>query len=135
MLGRRTGETGTVTHAEAIDTTVPLRPAVEHDRAVGPAVEHDRATRAFSTSVLVSGIRCTLAYVVFPWLAPALGVAGGVGPALGLVISPIAVGFNVASIRRFQVSGHRWRWHITALNGAVIALLLALLVMDARELL
>jgi uncharacterized membrane protein len=114
-----------VQHAEAVEPAVPLR----------PAAEHERATRAFSSSVLVSGIRCTLAYVVFPWLLPALGLASGVGPALGLVIGPVAIAFNVASIRRFQASGHRWRWHVTALNGAVIVLLLVLLAMDVRDLL
>jgi len=113
-----------VTHVETVDpapTTVP-------------AVEHERATRAFSTSVLVSGIRCTLAYVVFPWLLPALGLASGVGPALGLVIGPVAIGFNIASIRRFHASDHRWKWWITALNGAVIVLLLVLFALDVRDL-
>jgi hypothetical protein len=110
------------------DTVVTPNPAL-----AGPA-EHDRATRAFSASVLVSGIRCTLAYVVFPWLLPALGLASGVGPALGLVIGPVAIAFNIASIRRFHASNHRWKWHITALNVAVIALLSVLLVLDVREL-
>jgi len=110
------------------DTVVP--PAAPLTVPVG----EDRATKAFSTSVLVSGIRCTLAYVVFPWLLPALGLASGVGPALGLAIGPVAIGFNVASIRRFHASDHRWKWYITALNGAVIALLLVLLAMDVREL-
>jgi len=114
---------------------VPHADTVEPAAApVRPATDHDRASRAFSTSVLVSGIRCTLAYVVFPWLLPALGIAGGVGPALGLVIGPVAIGFNIASIRRFHASGHRWRWWISALNGAVIALLLVLFVLDVRDL-
>jgi len=113
-----------VPHAETVDAALPTT----------PAVEHERATRVFSTSVLISGIRCTLAYVVFPWLLPALGLASGVGPALGLVIGPIAIAFNVASIRRFHASDHRWKWWITALNGAVIALLLVLLILDVREL-
>ena len=84
--------------------------------------------------MLVSAVRCTLAYVVFPWLLPAFGVASGVGPAIGLVIGPIAVAFNVASIRRFHASDHRWKWYITTLNVAVIALLTVLFVLDLREL-
>lgn len=95
----------------------------------------DAATRAFSTSILVSGIRCMLAYVVFPWILPALGVAGGVGPGIGLLVGIVAIGFNVASIRRFQISDHRWKWQITALNSTVIALLTVLFVMDLQELL
>ncbi|HEX4901406.1 MAG TPA: hypothetical protein VFV42_01260 [Acidimicrobiales bacterium] len=112
----------------AADTVVPPTPPL------AVPVDHDRATRAFSTSVLVSGVRCTLAYIVFPWLLPALGLASGVGPALGLVIGPVAIAFNVASIRRFHASDHRWKWYITALNVAVIGLLLVLFAMDVREL-
>jgi len=123
--GSGTDETGRVQHAA--DTVVPPTAPLT------VPVDHDRATRAFSTSVLVSGIRCTLAYIVFPWLLPALGLASGVGPALGLVIGPVAIAFNVASIRRFHASDHRWKWYITALNVAVIGLLLVLFAMDVRE--
>ena len=100
-----------------------------------PATGADAANRAFSTSVLVSAIRCTLTYVVFPWLLPALGVAGGVGPGIGLAIGTVAIGFNVASIRRFQASQHKWRTRVIALNCAVIVLLSVLVVLDLRALL
>jgi hypothetical protein len=125
----RSGETGRVQHAETADAVLAPRPAAE------APVTQDQANRTFSTSVLVSAVRCTLAYVVFPWLLPAFGLASGVGPALGLVIGPIAIAFNLASIRRFHASDHRWKWQITAVNVAVIALLAVLLVMDVREVL
>ena len=115
-------------HAETADAVIAPRPAAD-----APVTE-DQATRTFSTSVLVSAVRCTLAYVVFPWLLPAFGVAGDVGPAIGLVIGPIAIAFNVASIRRFHASDHRWKWQITALNCAVIVLLVVLFAMDVAEL-
>lgn len=124
----RSGETGRVQHAETADPVLASRTAAD------APVTQEQANRTFSTSVLVSAVRCTLAYVVFPWLLPAAGVAGDVGPALGLVIGPIAIAFNVASIRRFHASDHRWKWHITVLNCAVIALLAVLFAMDVREL-
>jgi hypothetical protein len=120
------GETDRVQHAETVDTAAALPVAT---------VSEDQASRTFSTSVVVSGIRCTLAYVVFPWLLPALGLASGVGPAVGLVIGPVAIAFNVASIRRFHASDHRWKWHITTLNVMVIGLLSVLFVLDLRALL
>jgi hypothetical protein len=92
------------------------------------------ATRAFSTSILISAIRCTLAYVVFPWVLPALGVAGGVGPAIGLPVGIVALVSNVFSIRRFFASGHRWRWAIAALNVSVIVLVSILVVQDVAAL-
>ncbi len=105
---------------------------------VAPAASaptEDEATRAFSASILVSGIRCLLAYIVFPWVLPALGVAGGVGPGIGLVVGVVAIGFNIASIRRFHRSDHRWKWPITALNSAVIVLLTILAGIDIGDLL
>lgn len=106
------------------DTTVPTLPATQDD-----------ASRTFSTSIFVSGVRCLLAYIVFPWLLPAFGLASGVGPGIGLVVGTVAIGFNVASIRRFHASDHRWKWAITALNSAVIVLLSILLVLDVSDLL
>jgi hypothetical protein len=99
-------------------------------------VDPDAAiTKAFSTSVVVSGIRCLLAYIVFPWLLPLFGVARGVGPVIGLVVGVVAIGFNVASIRRFMRSGHRYRYWISTLNVLVIGLLLVLIVRDVADLL
>lgn len=95
----------------------------------------DPATRAFSISMLISGIRCTLTYVIFPWILPALGVVGGVGPVVGVLIGLVAIASNIASIRRFHRSGHKWRWQITLINVAVIGLLLILLVEDLTDLL
>ena len=88
------------------------------------------AQRAFSTSVLVSAVRCVLTYLVLPFLAPALGLAAGVGPAIGIPIGAVAIGCNVMTIRRFWAADHRWRWAYTALALTVIALLLVLMVED-----
>jgi hypothetical protein len=95
----------------------------------------DEATRTFSTSILVSAVRCLLAYIVFPWLLPAIGVARGAGPGIGIVVGAVAVAFNVLSIRRFWRADHRWKWPITAMNATVIVLLVVLLVQDLGDLL
>jgi hypothetical protein len=92
------------------------------------------AQRAFSTSVLVSAIRCTLTYLVLPFLAPALGLAAGVGPAIGIPIGVVAIVSNVMTIRRFWAADHRWRWAYTALSLTVIALLVVLMVRDIATL-
>jgi len=97
-------------------------------------VEHVRATRVFSQSVVISGIRCLLAYIVFPWVLPFLGVARNAAPAIGITISLVAIGFNVASIRRFWGADHRWKWWISAINVSVICLLVVLLVHDVGQL-
>ncbi len=99
------------------------------------AATADTPERTFSVSIVISAIRCTLTYVVFPWVLPILGVAGGVGPGIGLVIGTIAIAANVVSIRRFWVVDHRWKVPITLLNGGIIVLLSILVVMDLNDLL
>jgi hypothetical protein len=111
------------------ETTVPAAGAPSRDYTP------QEAEKAFSQSVAVSAIRCLLTYIVLPWLLPAVGVAKGWGPWLGLVVSPIAIVFNVLSIRRFQRSGHRYRWPITAVNALIIVLLLILVVRDVADIL
>ena len=84
--------------------------------------------------MVVSGTRCLLAYVVFPWLLPLLGVVPGVGAAVGLSLSVVGIGFNIASIRRFRRSEMRWRSLVIAINVSVIVLLVVLITMDVAAL-
>jgi hypothetical protein len=100
----------------------------------GPPAPEDAAQRAFSTSILVSATRCLVTYIVLPFLAPVLGLAAGVGPALGIPIGVVAIGSNVLTIRRFWAADHRWRWAYTAIALTVIALLLVLMVEDIFDL-
>ena len=94
----------------------------------------ETATRTFSVSMVISGVRCVLAYVVFPWLLPVLGVTGGVGPGVGLAIGTVAIGFNVWSIVRFWRADHRLKWIVVPINVAVIVLLLILVGFDGADL-
>jgi hypothetical protein len=96
--------------------------------------EQLEASRIFSLSLVISGTRCLLTYILLPWVLPLLGLAKGVGPAVSLVVGVIAIAFNLLSIRRFQASGHRWRVPLMALNATVIAFLLFLVVTDVADL-
>ncbi|HEX6286883.1 MAG TPA: hypothetical protein VFZ80_05315 [Acidimicrobiia bacterium] len=102
---------------------------------VQPQPTTDSTQRLFTMSMLISGIRCVLAYVVLPFFTPFLGLAPGVGPVLGLVIGAVAIAANVFSIRRFWRANHRWRKPITVLHVGVIILLLILMWFDLVELL
>ena len=85
--------------------------------------------------MLISAIRCTLTYVVFPFVVPAVGFATGVGPIVGIVIGVVAMTCDVFTIRRFFAVDHKWRWHFSAVALAVIGLLSVLLVEDILHLL
>lgn len=95
-----------------------------------PTVGADSAHRIFSTSMVLSGLRCLLSYVVLPILTPVLGVAAGVGPIIGIPIGAVALVFDVIGIRRFWMADHRWRWPITLVYLAVMGLVASLLAGD-----
>ena len=97
--------------------------------------ELESASKTFSTSMVISGIRCTLTYVVFPWLLPLLGVAGGITAGPGLPIGLVAIFFNVWSIHRFWKSDHKLKWIVARINVCVIVLLSILVTLDISELL
>lgn len=99
-----------------------------------PGAALSKAQRSFSLSMLVSGIRCILAYVILPFVTPLLGMAPGVGPGLGIVIGAVAIGANLFSMRRFWVLRHPWRKPITALHIGVISFLLVLVTLDVIQL-
>ncbi|MGH1492981.1 MAG: hypothetical protein ACRBK7_26905, partial [Acidimicrobiales bacterium] len=82
-----------------------------------------QAESGFSRSIIISGIRCTLTYVLLPFVAPWIGLAPGVGPVVGLVIGTIAIVANLFSIRRFWRADHKWKIHATVLHVAVLILL------------
>jgi hypothetical protein len=94
----------------------------------------ENAQRGFSRSILISAVRCTLTYVVLPFLSPLIGLAPGVGPVIGLIVGVIAIAANVFSIRRFWRADHRWKVKITVLHVLVIALLLVLMALDINQL-
>jgi hypothetical protein len=114
-----------------IDAVTPPAPAAP---AGTVAREQDEAARIFSLSMVISGTRCLLTYVLLPWVLPLLGIAGGVGPAVGVAVGTVAIAFNALSIRRWRASTHKWRAPLMALNTVVIVLLVFLVVRDVSEL-
>lgn len=113
--------------ARALDTEITEAPP--------RTIALNRAQRAFSMSMVVSGIRCVLAYIVLPFVTPFIGLAPGVGPGLGLVVGAVAIGANVFSLRRFWRLDHRWKKWVTVLHVGVIAFLLVLMTLDISTLL
>ena len=95
-----------------------------------PAGSAEGARKAFQTSLMVATVRCLLMYIVFPFVLPAIGVAKGVGPVIGLAINAVAMVCIVMSMRRFWRADHPKRWWYGALGGTVLAFLVVLAIQD-----
>jgi hypothetical protein len=101
----------------------------------GPPGTAAGARKAFQTSMMVATVRCLLMYLVFPFVLPALGIAKGVGPAVGLAVNAVAMVCIVLSMRRFFRADHPKRWWYAALGSTVLVLLGVLAVIDFVDLL
>jgi len=103
--------------------------------ADGPKASARSARTAFQASVYLSAARCLLTYIILPFIFPIIGVSMRATPVLGISISLVAIAADVASIRRFWRADHKYRWHYTALAGAIICAMVVLIVADTINIL
>ncbi|WIY83718.1 hypothetical protein [Propionimicrobium sp. PCR01-08-3] len=101
----------------------------ELDRSSGLA-----AHRAFRISVLVSGVRCLITYLLIPVLVPIVGLAGWVAAPISLALCVLAFVNGIVSARRFWKSDHRDRWLYTAFITVVFVILTIALATDLARL-
>ena len=98
-------------------------------------VTEEQARSAFQTSVFISSIRCTLSYVVLPFIAPLIGLSAAVGAPLGIAISLVAMVSITFSMRRFFGSDHPKRWWYAVLGGSMFCFVTFMLIRDVASLL
>jgi hypothetical protein len=98
--------------------------------------------RPLETPLLLVGVRCTVRYIVLPFVLPLLGVATGAtrsiatGAALGLllILDVIAVISVVATLRWLWRHQHPCRWQYLPVALTLTVLIAFLLVNDTRML-
>lgn len=101
--------------------------------ADGPKASASDARKAFQTSVMVAAVRCVIMYILLPFVLPAIGIAAGVGPWIGLPIAIAAIAAVTMSIRRFWRADHSKRWHYTVIGTVVIAFMALEIVRDLGQ--
>jgi hypothetical protein len=109
------------------DQTMRRLLRVPDDRA---PIDESETHRIFSASIFLSALRCLLSYIVLPVVLPAIGLARGVGPWIGIPIGLLALVFDYRGIRRFWLADHRQRWAFSALYAVVGVMVFTLVVVD-----
>ncbi len=92
------------------------------------------AQAAFQKSIVISGARCLLTYIVLPFIAPFVGIAARVGAPLGIAVALVAMVSIVVSLRRFFGSMHPKRWAYGSLAGVMFAFLIVTIIIDVGQL-
>ena len=78
----------------------------------------------FGKSIAISGLRCTLTYIVLPLLAPIFNLTGTSLPVIGLLLGAVSMVAIVISMRRFFAADHKYRWGYAAIGGAIFVMLI-----------
>ncbi|MCY4019395.1 MAG: hypothetical protein OXG39_08295 [Chloroflexi bacterium] len=89
-----------------------------------------RAENALTISLLFSGLRCILQYVLLPFLLPIIGVAADATVPILLLINLIAMASIFLSLRRFWTIGYKHRWSYLLVALAALTLLIAFTAYD-----
>lgn len=92
------------------------------------------AHRAFRSSLVISGIRCLITYLLVPILVPILSLTAWVAAPIGVVLCVFAAVNGIISVRRFWVSDHKHRWMYTWFMALVFVVLAVALTTDIMRL-
>jgi ABC-type iron transport system FetAB permease component len=94
-----------------------------------------RAQRALTFGLALSALRCTVQYVVLPFILPWIGVASAIPPWLTLALGVLALGALARNVRYLWRLRHARRWSYLLLAAVVGASLLLFAVVDLHTLL
>jgi ABC-type iron transport system FetAB permease component len=92
------------------------------------------AQNALTFALLLSAIRCTVQYVLLPFVLPWIGVAASVPPWVTLILGAVALASLARNVRRLWQTRHARRWSYLFVAGLVGAALVLFTVVDLRAL-
>lgn len=93
-------------------------------------VQGEESKNLMGYSLLISAVRCTLQYLVLPFILPLIGLAAGWALGVTMAITIVALIALITSLRRMWKTNytHRWRYFVIAVPALVI--LVSFLVLD-----
>jgi hypothetical protein len=92
-----------------------------------------RGNRIMGGSLLFVAIRCTLQYVILPFVLPFVGLSGTFSIVISAILELIALAVILYNIQRLWHTN--WRWRYVGLSVFTITIIAIFLYYDARLLL
>jgi len=103
--------------------------AVERDES-----DESEAQRAFRFSLIFTGVRCILQYIVLPFILPVIGIAADTALPLLLLINVFAFISMLFSVRRFWQINYQYKWQYLLMALVILAALTAFIALDISRL-
>jgi hypothetical protein len=85
-----------------------------------PETRLKRSDRILGGSLIFVAIRCTLQYVVLPFILPLFGVGGSFSIVISLVLVVFAIGLMAFNV--WQLWPTTWRWRYLAMSVVMASL-------------
>ena len=114
---------------------IDVPPALPAGRLGVPPALPAPAQRALTFALLLSALRCTVQYIVLPFVLPWIGVAASIPSWLTLALGALAIVFLLRNVRCLWKARHARRWSYLLVAGVVAASLLLFVFVDLRTLL
>lgn len=81
------------------------------------------ARNKLRSSIIISGIRCVITYLMVPIFTPLVGFSGLLAAPVSIGLSVLAIVLGYTSLKRFWMADHRLRWRYTGFIVVVWVLL------------
>lgn len=109
----------------APDSSAAVPPAPTECPVLPPEAQVRAGDRLFGGSLAFVALRCTLRYIVLPFLLPLVGLASALSAAIALAIDAVALTTIALNVRRLWHTNWRWRYLGLAVGMTVIIGILA----------
>ncbi|GAB3617685.1 hypothetical protein GCM10027416_22420 [Okibacterium endophyticum] len=133
----------TLDRPDVAETATDARPRRPTDRFMRKLLRVESTTRTanlersahryLQVSMIISGIRCLITYLLIPIAVPIIGLSRTASAPIGLLLSAIAVVTGVISLRKFWRSDNRYRWMYTAFILVVFIVVAITVSVDISE--
>jgi ABC-type iron transport system FetAB permease component len=90
------------------------------------------AQRALTFGLLLSALRCTVQYILLPFVLPWIGVAASIPPWITLLLGGLALASLTRNVRYLWRLHHVRRWNYLAVASVVATALVIFMVVDLR---
>jgi hypothetical protein len=81
-------------------------------------------------SMVFVAVRCTLQYIILPFVLPLVGLSGTLSVAISAIIDVVALGMIAYNIKRLWYTN--WRWRYLGLSVVMILIIGLFLFLDIR---
>jgi MFS-type transporter involved in bile tolerance (Atg22 family) len=122
--------------ADAVDRVMArvlfVTPPPPADEEVMP--EEAKEGRTIGLALVISGVRCTLQYLILPVVLPLIGLASGFSLIIAMALDLVALWLLISGLRYFWRTRHPHRFDMLPLSAAILAVIVGSFVYDVWRL-